>query len=145
MKINELISGQPGKVGKGAKGAGEAGSDFQQLLMGELRKTSGSPTVQAATNIASLSTVPASVRLDGLTLTEGTIDTLQSFAKALENTSLPVEALEPYVSSLEEGIVALLSVRNQLGSTDSLAQVLERVATVAYLESAKYRRGDYDS
>jgi hypothetical protein len=143
MKISEHFGGQPVTAGKANKEFAGAGSDFQQLLVSELRKSSISQPNQVAGSVESGSPVPASVRLEGLTVTEVTIDTLQSFARALTDGSFSAEALEPYASSLEEDTVALLAVRNQLPDSDPLAQVLDRVATVAYLEAARYRRGDY--
>lgn len=46
---------------------------------------------------------------------------------------------------MEEGAVGLMSVKDQLPADDLLGQLLDRVATVSYLEAAKYRRGDYSA
>jgi hypothetical protein len=143
MKINEHFSGLPVNAGSPAKKSGSAGPDFKQLLQGELETAAASDPPQAGGSVHSAAPVAASVRMEGLTVTEQAMDTLQGFARALENTRLSADALEPFVSSLEEETMALLAVKNQLPVDDSLAQVLERVATITYLEAAKFRRGDY--
>lgn len=143
MKINQHLTGQPVTPGKETRKASVAGPDFQHLLRGELRKINTGGPASKNLSIPSGPSVPASVRLESLTISERAMDTLQSFARALENNSLPLNALEPFVSSLEEETLALLSVRSQFPENDPLAQILDRVATITYLEAAKFRRGDY--
>ncbi|MDA8163759.1 MAG: hypothetical protein M0017_01815 [Desulfobacteraceae bacterium] len=145
MKINEALQSQQITATKQGVGTAAAGIDFQRLLAGELQKAlAGQPVQEAAGVVAAPQAAPA-VRLEGLAATEETIGTLDAFAGALEDRRFSAEALEPFVSALEENTVSLLAVKNQLPAADPLASVLERVATVAYLESAKYRRGDYSA
>lgn len=145
MKINEHLQSQPTTTQKQSAGSLAAGLDFQGLLAGELQKTAAGQSAQAAGEVASSPSVEPAVRLEGLAATEETIGNLEAFAGALGDGRVNAKALEPFASALEEDTVALLNVKNQLPATDPLSQVLERVATVAYLESAKYRRGDYST
>ena len=46
---------------------------------------------------------------------------------------------------MEEETSALLDLQEELPQDDPLAKLLNRIATVTYLESAKYRRGDYNA
>jgi hypothetical protein len=143
MKINEHLQSQQITATKQAAGSSAAGLDFQRLLAGELQKAVAGQPVQAPDAAGAPRPVAPALRLEGLAATEETIGTLDAFADALEDGRFGAEALEPFVSALEEDTVALLAVKNQLPAADPLAQVLDRVATVAYLETAKYRRGDY--
>jgi hypothetical protein len=143
MKINEHLQSQQLNATKQPAGSPAAGLDFQRLLAGELQKAGAGQPAQAAGGIAATLPVAPALRLEGLAATEETIGTLDAFAGALGDGRFGAEALEPFVSALEEDTVALLAVKSRLPAADPLAQVLERVATVAYLETAKYRRGDY--
>ncbi len=47
------------------------------------------------------------------------------------------------VEALEEDTGSILGLKEKLPAEDPLAKLLDRVATVSYVEAAKYRRGDY--
>ncbi len=98
-----------------------------------------------ATNVtpAAALQVPPALRLESLTLAETTMNSLASFGEALGDLSLPGESLLPFVESLEEETSSLLSLKEQLPTDDPLARLLDRVASVSYVETAKFRRGDY--
>ncbi len=118
-------------------------TDFQQLLAREIATSAAANQAAAAAPVTAASQIPAALRLQGLELSETTINTLDSFSAALGNTALKPEELEPYAAALEEDVAALLSIKNQMPGDDPLAKLLDRVATVSYLETAKFRRGDY--
>lgn len=120
-----------------------SGADFQQLLAQEIATSAAANLAAATAPTATTSQVPAALRLQGLELSETTINTLDSFSAALGNTALKNNELEPYAAALEEDVAALLSVKNQMPGDDPLAKLLDRVATVSYLETVKFRRGDY--
>ncbi len=117
--------------------------DFQQILAREIATSAAANQAAAAAPVTAASQIPASLRLQGLELSETTINTLDSFSAALGNTALKSDDLEPYAAALEENVAALLSIKNQMPGDDPLAKLLDRVATVSYLETAKFRRGDY--
>lgn len=143
MKINEQLQSQQITAKKQSADSLAAGADFQRLLAEELQETAAGQPAQAVGEVKPGQPASPAVRIEGLAATEETIGTLDSFAGALGDGRFSAEELEPFVSALEEKTVALLAVKNQLPTADPLAQVLERVATVAYVESTKYRRGDY--
>ena len=60
-------------------------------------------------------------------------------------SALPADKLEPVIASLEENTAALVSYKNQIDAQDPLANLLDRVATTTYVETVKFRRGDYDA
>ena len=145
MKIdgikNKPISGKPAK-----KKAGSAQDiSFGSLLEGQLQPIHETPQATATESISESSSVSSSTRLAGLTLSEKTIDILAAFSEALENLSLSSENLQPIIEELEGETTALLDIKEQLDADDPLAELLDRIAAVAYLETEKYRRGDYDS
>ncbi|MEW6501814.1 MAG: hypothetical protein AB1456_10030 [Thermodesulfobacteriota bacterium] len=141
MKIQDIL--QTFK-GRGAtKATTTANADFQQMLAREIAASAAANQASAETPITAASQVPATLRLQGLELTENTLSTLDSFGAALGNTALKHDDLEPYVAALEEDVAALLETKNQIPGNDPLAKLLDRVATVSYLETVKYRRGDY--
>jgi hypothetical protein len=61
----------------------------------------------------------------------------------LNNLEFSARDLEPFVEALENETQSILELKKQLPGQDSLSHLLERVATVSYIEAAKYRRGDY--
>ncbi|MDH5299232.1 MAG: hypothetical protein OEV91_09465 [Desulfobulbaceae bacterium] len=149
MKIDDLLYGPQGVRKNSSAGKAAASAtiiDFQSLLAEQLR--GGAPAAEPAGQAAPLAVaapVSPALRLEGLSLTETAIDTLESFGSALGNKALSPAELAPYADAMEEEAVGLMSVKNQLPAGDLLGQLLERVATVTYLEAAKYRRGDYSA
>jgi len=121
-----------------------SGTDFQELLA---EKISGNAThvhqADEPSRATETSPVSATLRLEAIDLTTSTLDTLEAYSAALADTRLDVELLEPYAASLEEHLAGLADLKEQLPGDDPLARLLDRVATVAYLETAKFRRGDY--
>lgn len=119
-----------------------SGVDFKQLLEAQLQSVA---SAVPATNVASAAAlqVPPALRLESLALAETTMTSLASFGEALGDLSLSGESLLPFVESLEEETSSLLSLKEQLPADDPLARLLDRVASVSYVETAKFRRGDY--
>ncbi len=118
---------------------------FVNMLESQLSPPSEASSANAAETISESSSASSSTRLAGLTLSDKTIDVLAQFSEALENLSLSSESLKPIIEELEEETTALLDIKEQLQDDDPLAELLDRIAAVAYLETEKYRRGDYDS
>ncbi len=83
------------------------------------------------------------VRMRGVKLTESTIDSMESFAVALADQTLSEDALQAFVTRLEEDAQVLVDIKEQLPKNDPLAELIERVSAACYLETAKFRRGDY--
>lgn len=119
-----------------------SGADFKQLLEAQLQSVASATPATNVTPAAALQ-VPPALRLESLTLAETTMNSLASFGEALGDLSLPGESLLPFVESLEEETSSLLSLKEQLPTDDPLARLLDRVASVSYVETAKFRRGDY--
>lgn len=118
---------------------------FQRLLQNKIEASVKTQGIKAAAP-ADLKMPPnAALRLEGLSLTETTLATLDSYGLALESLSVSPQDLEPFVSALEEETAAIIDLKQELPPEDPLAKLLDRVATVSYLESVKYRRGDYAS
>ncbi|TBV79669.1 MAG: hypothetical protein EYX74_06815 [Desulfobulbaceae bacterium] len=146
MKISD-VSQSPLIAGRNqsSDSSPAGGTNFAAILQSHLRgatATNSATAVNAATipNV----TTSAHLRLESLGITQTTIATLDSFSAALGNTALKVEELEPYISALENNVVAMLSLKERLPSQDPLSKILEEVASVSYLATAKYHRGDYN-
>jgi hypothetical protein len=144
MKIQNTTAPQ-GVVPASDKGInkGETAA-FKKLLDDRLRSIAESSRVASVNSVEQVAPAP-SLRLEGLELTEKALDTLENFGAALGNQEFKSSDLEPFVDSLEEETTGLLSIRDQLPADDPLAGLVDRVATVTFLESAKYRRGDYST
>ena len=127
------------------KAGHKQGVSFQELLESHLHGTSNSSDLQSPQAATGVSPVPTSLRLESLSLTEITLQTLEHFENTLKNKALPADKLEPIISSLEENTAALVAFKNQIDEQDPLANLLNRVATTTYVETVKYRRGDYDA
>ena len=144
MKIQntDSLKGLTPSLNKGR--STDAATEFQKLLDDRLRSISESSKVAAAKAVEPAAPAPG-LRLDGLELTEAALHTLENFEAALANVDLKSSDLEPFIASLEEETTGLLAIREQLPADDPLAGLVDRVAAVTFLESAKYRRGDYST
>jgi hypothetical protein len=140
VKIQEIFQSIRARGTAAAPTAGA--TDFQQVLAQKIA-TSAAASQTAATAPSSASHIPATLRLHGLELTESTINTLDSYIAALGNSGIKIHDLEPFVAALEEEVAALLEAKSQMPGNDPLAKMLDRVATVSYIETVKFRRGDY--
>lgn len=145
MKINELLNRQliGGKEGK--PGQASSGLDFRQMLESRLQAVQGSEMAPAVRPTGAASMVDPALRVEGLALTETALDTLEAYSQALGNRNFNSRDLEPYVAALEEESTGLQDIRAQMPGDDPLGKLLEQVATVTFLETAKFRRGDYDA
>jgi hypothetical protein len=140
MKITAITPARQDVATIGKNSA--AGSSFQEILAQELAAAK-SQTSTALTAASPTAPVPAALRLDSLSLAEDTINTLEYFSTALADPSFDAQDIEPFAAALEDETAALISLKNQLPGNHSLSALLERVATVSYVEAAKLRRGDY--
>lgn len=146
MQINNISKGNRVKAKESSGSKKKAAPGFLDLLTGQLEPTAetapttGTKAAGAATETAK---VPAELRLRGLHASEDTIDMLESFARGLADLDLDADALQPLVEALEDGTTTLLDIREQLPADDPLAVLIDRVTTVSYIETEKYRRGDY--
>ncbi len=141
MKINK--SGQASKASSSKKKSATSAVDFRQLLQGQMQPVQDVAATSPVAEVQERSQADPALRLQGVTLTEITIDSMESFAKALANQSLSAQDLEAFVGRLEEEVQELINVKEQLPENDPLAELIERVSAACYLESAKFRRGDY--
>lgn len=146
MKIHDISqANQIDKPYITDKTGANRGISFHELLESHLHRTSKSSDVKSTRQVTDVSPVPTALRLESLSLTEQTLKTLEHFENALKNNALPADNLEPIISSLEENTAALVAFKNQFDEQDPLSNLLNRVATTTYVETVKYRRGDYDA
>ncbi|PKP83231.1 MAG: hypothetical protein CVT80_12820 [Alphaproteobacteria bacterium HGW-Alphaproteobacteria-2] len=167
MKITTIIPGQQNASTTGTGATPAKGASFQDILAQELTAAKSAHAAPAMAAAAVAAPTPAALRLDGISLAEETINTLEKFSAALGNPSFSAQdlapfasALEddtaalgnpsfsaqdlaPFASALEDDTAALVDLKNQLSGNNPLAALLERVATASYVEAAKLRRGDY--
>jgi len=142
MKITAITPGQQDVSTIGKSSASTTGPSFQEILAQELAAAKSTATTGIAT-VSAAAPIPAALKLDGLTLTEDTINTLEKFGTALGNPAFSAQDLEPFATALENDTAALVNLKNQLPANNPLSSLLERVATASYVEATKLRRGDY--
>ncbi|MFA7381941.1 MAG: hypothetical protein WC001_00675 [Desulfurivibrionaceae bacterium] len=142
MKITAITPGQQDVSTIGKSFASTTGPSFQDVLANEMAAAKN-PSATSIAAPAAIASIPAELRLDGLSLAENTISTLEKFGDALGNPSFSAQDLEPFAEALEDKTAALVSLKNQLPEGNSLSSLLERVATASYVEATKLRRGDY--
>lgn len=146
MKIQHIAGQTPVVSPTTTQPASGRAVDFQNLLASRLAAMQESAPTTASRPTAALSAIiPPALRLAGLDLTETTLDTLDAYGKALGNTAIDGAGLEPFIAAMEDETAGLLDLKQQLPIDDPLAKMLEQVATVTFLESAKFRRGDYQA
>lgn len=126
---------------KKSKSAGE--TSFLSLLEGQLHPTEQATSVQA-TSFTDDPAVPAQLRLDGVFISESTIELLESFENSLGNLNIAETDLTPIIDALENGTTSLLDIKEQLPKDDPLALLIDQVATISIIETEKFRRGDYN-
>ncbi len=136
-KINPLLSGHKTDRTKSSS------TDFKNLFESQLNSVSASIKAAPGDQVQSVSSPDPLIRLEGLALTEKTINILDSFGAALNNPALSNDDLKPFISTMEENTSAIADLRQQLKPEDPLAVLLDNVAAVTSLETAKYNRGDY--
>jgi hypothetical protein len=142
MKINGLKNQRIAAKGKSGKEKVKD-SGFFDLLAGELAPPAATVSVPESGVVPETSTLPLGIRLNGVRLSESSIDLLEHFGRALGNLELKADDLAPMVQALEGDTTALLDIREQLPPDDPLARLIDQVTTISYIETEKFRRGDY--
>ena len=143
MKINDITPGQQGVGKSDNKSNQDTATKFDDLLRNEIQGLQQAERTQPTDQVIPTDQVSAALRIDSLSMSEATIDTLDSFGSALADPRFSSLDLEPFAAALEDDTKALINLKQQLPGGDPLAALLDRVATVSYLEAAKFRRGDY--
>ncbi|MBU0484243.1 MAG: hypothetical protein KKB30_06990 [Proteobacteria bacterium] len=121
------------------------GINFNTLLEEQIHNTVSIKNNASPSPIELNNETETNFRMTGLAITESTLDTLCSYGEALANTSFSAPELEPFISALEQNTLALLTIKNELPANNSLTKLLDNLATISYVETAKYRRGDYNA
>lgn len=145
MKISKAKGpAGPGKGGKAGKSTSSSTAvDFRQLLQAQLDSVVPVQQNAPVAEVVERQESSPQLRLQGVQLAEATIDSLDSFAQVLADASLSADELEPFIAALEEESQGLIDIKEQLASDDPLAQLIEQVASTCFLETSKFRRGDY--
>lgn len=141
MKITK--SSQTSKSSATKKSQASSAVDFRQLLQGQMSPVQDVAATSPVAEVREREQGDPKVRMQGVKLTESTIDSMESFAKALADQALSPNDLEAFVARLEEDAQVLVDIKEQLPENDPLAELVERVSAACYLETAKFRRGDY--
>jgi len=119
-------------------------TSFFDLLADQLQPTKETQGINQTGATTTESQIPAELRLAGLSMSENTIDLLESFSQALSDLHLRPSDLLPLIEALEGDTTTLLDIKEQLPKHDPLAQLIDRVATISAIEAEKFRRGDYN-
>ena len=143
MKINDLKNQRVSGKNATKKSKTDKTAAFFDLLAGQLAPPEESTPTSLITAPDEAAQMPPGTRLNGIQLSETSIDLLEAFSGALANLDLKSEDLAPLVEALEGDTTALLDIKEQLPQDDPLARLIERVATISYIEAEKFRRGDY--
>jgi hypothetical protein len=141
MKITK--SSQTSKGSTSKKSSASSTVDFRQLLQGQMSPVQDVASTNPVTEVQEREQGDPQLRMQGVKLTESTIDSMESFATALADQALSTNDLEAFVTRLEEDSQVLVDIKAQLPESDPLAELIERVSAACYLETAKFRRGDY--
>ena len=143
MKINDLKNQRVTGKSTTKKSKVDKTNAFFDLLAGQLEPPAETTPAMQTTALTETTGPPAGTRFDGVQLSESSINLLEAFSRALGNLDLKSEDLAPLVKALEEDTTALLDIKEQLPLDDPLARLIDRVTTISYIETEKFRRGDY--
>lgn len=144
MIINPLTGQRIADQKSTSKTRPSQATSFFDLLADQLQPPEETQTINQTTAPATGSQIPAELRLAGLSISENTIDLLESFSQALGDLHLTASDLLPLIEALEGDTTTLLDIKEQLPQHDPLAQLIDRVATISAIEAEKFRRGDYN-
>ncbi|MDD5758724.1 MAG: hypothetical protein PHI06_06540 [Desulfobulbaceae bacterium] len=144
MIINPLTGQRVTDSKSSNKAKAVSSTSFFDLLTDQLQGPEETQVLNQAEALTTENPVPAELRLAGLSMSENTIDLLESFSQALGELRLSASDLLPLVEALEDDTTTLLDIKEQLPQHDPLAQLIDRVATVSTIEAEKFRRGDYN-
>lgn len=143
MKITKNNQTAKGKGSASRKSSVTPSVDFRQLLQGQMQPVQDVASTDQVGKVQEREQADPQVRMQGVKLTESTIDSMESFATALADQTLAEDDLQAFVARLEEDTQVLVDIKEQLPKNDPLAELIERVSAACYLETAKFRRGDY--
>lgn len=143
MKINNISGIQQNSAVSGKPAGQGSGVSFQDLLNRELLAVPASTGVMGAGGVSQVGGVSAGLKVESLGLIESTIETLEKFGASLADSAFSSQDLAPYAAALADESAALMELKKQLPADNPLAAILERVATVSYVEAVKLERGDY--
>lgn len=144
MIINPLTGQRVSDTTKStSKGKTSAVNSFFDILSGQLQPSAEAPALEATTAPSTETQIPTELRLAGLSMSENTIELLDSFSQALGDLRLSADDLLPLIEALEGDTTTLLDIKEQLPAHDPLAQLIDRVTTISAIEAEKFRRGDY--
>jgi hypothetical protein len=143
MNINPLTGQKVSDQKPISKKKAFQSTSFFDLLTDQLQPADETQTINQTEAPKTESQIPAELRLAGLSMSESTINLLESFSQALGNLHLPTSDLLPLIEALEGDTTTLLDIKDQLPQHDPLAQLIDRVATISAIEAEKFRRGDY--
>ena len=144
MIINPLTGQRVSDQKSISKTKSSQSTSFFDLLADQLQPTEETQTINQTEAATTESQIPAELRLAGLSISESTIDLLESFGQALGDLHLTANDLLPLIEALEGDTTTLLDIKDQLPKHDPLAQLIDRVATISAIEAEKFRRGDYN-
>ena len=119
-------------------------TSFFDLLADQLQAPEETQALNQTEAPTTASQIPAELRLAGLSVSENTIELLESFSQALSDLHLPASDLLPLIEAIEGDTTTLLDIKEQLPQHDPLALLIDRVATISAIEAEKFRRGDYN-
>lgn len=144
MIINPLTGQRVSDQKSISKTKSSQSTSFFDLLADQLQPPEETQTINKTEATTTESQIPTELRLAGLSMSENTIDLLESFSQALGDLHLTANDLLPLVEALEGDTTTLLDIKDQLPKHDPLAQLIDRVATISAIEAEKFRRGDYN-
>lgn len=144
MIINPLTGQGVSDTKSTKKTKASQGTSFFDLLTDQLQPAAETEATSTTAAVPTEGQVATELRLTGLSMSENTIDLLESFSQALGNFHLSTSDLLPLIEALEGDTTTLLDIKEQLPKHDPLSQLIDRVATISAIEAEKFRRGDYN-
>ncbi|MEN6439357.1 MAG: hypothetical protein ABFD97_12345 [Syntrophobacter sp.] len=151
MKIDSLLNSQiiQGKPEVDQKGAAGREDVFAALLQNEMtnvEETMSQPGVSGIDAGLQISPIQAlsgdSGTMDGIAGIQDVISKLQSLEKGLQENKSPKD-IDGIITEMGDAAAKLKDNTNSLPENTELSDMAEEVKVTAYMESIKWRRGDY--
>jgi hypothetical protein len=156
MKIDEILSGQAAQVSKKSEDVGKAGTDdafallLQNEIAGQEQETAPNEVAGSSDAISSLPGVQSETSdsadshdlSQAISALDGVLTQFDSLQNALQTTASPKE-IGALIGQLNTQTASLDDSMSSLPEDHQLRDLAEEVKVTAYMESLKWKRGDY--
>ncbi|MBW2567979.1 MAG: hypothetical protein JRD93_00205 [Deltaproteobacteria bacterium] len=125
------------------------GNKFEDILQQTINKSSSSenqimmlPPVQNISNIR-FDIISNIDKAQNIERVEKFLDVLENYQKKLEDPSVKLKEMHPFVANMKNQADNMLPLLNSLPDEDGIKDILNRALVTSTVEAIKFNKGDY--